>query len=407
MEAVPVQDVILKITNCLFNVINSELHYQNISKCHHFELESSTKCVKRSIYALKIICRKSQASDKILAQMKDILYNNDDFCEQCTFMFLPEFYHHLLISGFIPAVTNQGVDFGYLAISKYPIYSSFIFNKTDIWLWSIRNILYAIHICNSTPNEHKLMIEALFTSLRNIILHLRFFKKRHWKMITFKLNVIMRIFTFIEKEIDFRLIITKNHKHNADSLDFEEQKDSNAVLQMFMVFLIKWLVYFDDYKQKRKGSKRNKYYHSIKGINRKIEAFKGRLRTFHRLKCIKSKINSDTRIHIKRLLESVSKFKKCEHIIDDNSNKIWKMRKNAQKCQRLQCKQIRGNNKKFYICKRCRVASYCSRKCFKKDWNVKDSVHRNYCQKYVDIMNDKISVNEWKNDIKNTINVYV
>ena len=53
-------------------------------------------------------------------------------------------------------------------------------------------------------------------------------------------------------------------------------------------------------------------------------------------------------------------------------------------CMRMECKHKRGERDidriKFLMCSQCKIASYCSRRCAKLDWNK--GYHKVYCRVY-------------------------
>ena len=98
-------------------------------------------------------------------------------------------------------------------------------------------------------------------------------------------------------------------------------------------------------------------------------------------------------MHAALILETFNNYAHCNRIVGNNFKQIRNVKKQLSRCHRTKCGKIRGSNK-FYVCKRCFAAVYCSRRCFKKDWNCVDGIHRNHCQKYVDIMNDKESMQQ-------------
>ena len=55
-----------------------------------------------------------------------------------------------------------------------------------------------------------------------------------------------------------------------------------------------------------------------------------------------------------------------------------------EECMRIECKNKRGlkNINQFLKCRKCRIASYCSRRCAKLDWNK--GYHKIYCKLYYD-----------------------
>lgn len=292
----------------------------------------------------------------------------------------------------IPLLINLRVDTAYLAMRNYPMYSQITYNKTNHWLWCM---VYTVMIMkmifahdqnhNYDPQEmHRQTIYGLMTALRSIVFNLQFFKKRHWKLITFKLDIIVKIFGFIVQEIDYRLM---NH------LDEEENSRSVAVMEILNVFLMKWLAFFNAYQQRQIRTERTKYFRSINGIKLKIELYRCKLQESLQRASI-STGTLESRKYTERLMQCLSDYQRGAKIIDDYIIKMRKWRKESQTCQSIKCGKLRGIQK-FYICKRCLAAIYCSRRCFKRDWNCVDSIHRNYCAKYVDIMNNKISVKKW------------
>ena len=55
-----------------------------------------------------------------------------------------------------------------------------------------------------------------------------------------------------------------------------------------------------------------------------------------------------------------------------------------EECMRFECKNKRGKKSndriKFLMCEKCKIASYCSRRCAKLDWNT--GHHKMYCELY-------------------------
>ena len=394
MAGIPLEHSFRCQINGVFDLLKSKIDKNPGGKCKHFKLGSSEECVKRSMNLLTTLLHEQKLTEKIPIQQVEIIAETAFLCEQCTFMFLVKCYHYIntiLGSKCDLATVACALQFWYLIQTEHPMYSSFIFNTTNIWYWSIRNLLWLMYFkrngsCFPQLQRHKMRIKSLCAIMSEVTFRLYLYKRRHWKIITFKLDVIGEIFKFIKYEMQHRLLLLCENK---DSF-------SDSLFQMFQIFLVKWLVYYDNYKNRKNISNRKRYCKRLRRMNRKVDKFRHQLQSFHKPNCLPF-LNKKpaTKMHIMSLLRCFSDYKDYDQIINRNCKEIRKLRREYQKCQRVKCSQIRGNDT-FYICKRCRVATYCSRRCFKKDWNPIDSVHRNYCQKYVDIINNKTSVNKWK-----------
>ena len=74
-------------------------------------------------------------------------------------------------------------------------------------------------------------------------------------------------------------------------------------------------------------------------------------------------------------------------IVNKYQRNYWTEFYAKEKCMRLQCENTRGRKGVdrigFVLCKKCKIASYCSRRCAKLDWNR--GSHKEYCQSYADI----------------------
>merc|ERR1712129_498707 len=92
---------------------------------------------------------------------------------------------------------------------------------------------------------------------------------------------------------------------------------------------------------------------------------------------------------LRALYEARDRYVQYQAMIDKNIQESWAKRKEEDKCQRLKCRKRRKDKDNWIQCSRCRVASYCSKKCAKYDWKYGN--HKQYCMQYVELTNRTIN----------------
>ena len=365
------------------------------TRCIHFQYGSQSKCIDILLNLLKKLAKYWHLGDEASIDQSDIIASKVKFiitglCEACAYILIPRMniYNNAHYNSCGTCnVKNCNLSLVLSTRIMHPIveyrnFAKLIFRSTDIWLYGIRNIMISMSEIEAN--------DILLDSLIHIVGRIYLFKKHHWKMITFKLNVMMRIIKFVSKIIVYRISFHESSKY-ASSIP----PASDMLLDACLVLLTKWLCFFAKYSKKP-----TKYKIKIQKIEKQMVQFKNELyRNLnilnHRRKSLKAtKQNSHifghiTVGHIERYIKTLNGK---DYFIE------YKHKELETKCQRIGCNQILKNSK-FYICKKCHTACYCSRRCFKKDWNDKSSGHRNYCHKYWDMRNNKRNIQDLKKDI--------
>eukprot|EP01084_Bolivina_argentea_P254623 428096_1 len=307
---------------------------------------------------------------------------NFSICKTCALVFFPFYYPKFVDSPPDP----ESIPFlRFLSISHTNL-AKFIYHNTEIWIQSIFNVLYWIkHTKDSflKCSHGKWLAGNVYQSLHEnldiLTHHLILFRKKHWKIMTFKTTLFFDIMEFVESELDYR---TSNQKHN-------EELASHNILCVISVLLSYWICYL----RKCKKFKILKHNQRIIQLTQKLHELKIILFKREGFDLILAKEHETTFFLVCVLSESLQQDCGFEQIIHSYALKFWEKRRNDQCCIRQKCNAMRENSNKFLKCSSCLVAIYCSKKCAKLDW--KYGYHKKYCADYRQMIQKRINISKW------------
>jgi hypothetical protein len=72
----------------------------------------------------------------------------------------------------------------------------------------------------------------------------------------------------------------------------------------------------------------------------------------------------------------MKEYKKMVKTMKGNISKKTNL-KTVHKCSYFKCKNMESNPGEFQACSKCKIALYCSPKCFRKDWKQR---HKKICR---------------------------
>eukprot|EP01083_Nonionella_stella_P287421 978316_1 len=334
------------ITDCYLQ----ELYSQSPPKCNHMIKLNTPEILLPKISKMNRIWLDNEVESKTR------------MCQLCTYSFLLKYFNQCQKTKIISYTLQY--------IIKYPNFAKFMFQDTDIWLLYPSMIhLHYTDMLNHDPSseESEVSLDGLCQFLKIFILNLPLLQNKHWKTITFKRSFIMRLFALIIQNIEerFQGII-------------DGPKLNNLCMEMLLVFIAKWLFFFNRYKQRKKH--RNK----MKQISDQIKEFKRNLKLLQgrNMETIQSD-EHDAHFYILAFLTVFRKYTVCIAVIDNYGQKTWNERKKMQTCFRAKC-----NNTNHVKCKACHIVAYCSRRCAKYDWKY-GVLHKQYCNEYKKVIGRK------------------